>query len=77
MSDKPNGELKIESGIPIPAKAPRSPITRALLLLKKGNSVLIPGKRSHQISGYLSNAGLTGKSTVHNVEGGVRVWRIK
>ena len=67
--------MKIETGIPVPDRG--NGITAALRRLKKGDSVLIPGKKAVEMSGYVTNAKMTGKLTMRSTADGVRVWRIR
>jgi uncharacterized protein (DUF2249 family) len=77
-TDTAKVELVIESGIPIPPqKRNLSGVAKALLALKKGQSVFIPNKTPPGLAGYVQTYKLAGKLTMRTVEGGCRVWRIK
>ncbi len=69
--------MEIEHDVPIPKARNNQGITGTLRKLKKGDSVLIPGKKAAEMSGYITNAGMTGKVTMRTLPDGVRVWRIK
>lgn len=69
--------MDIERGIPIPPARNNQNITATLRRLKKGDSVFIPGKKAVEMSGFVNNAGMTGKLTMRSIDGGCRIWRIK
>ncbi len=77
MRESENTELKIESGIPIPKPIAKQGISATLRLLKVGDSVHIPGKKSVDMSSFIYAAKLSGKLTCRTDATGVRVWRIK
>lgn len=72
------GELKIESGIPIPGDRRRSGIRSALRQMAVGDSFFIGGvnanTRAHNNASQILGKG---NYAVRQVEGGYRVWRIK
>lgn len=76
---KSNGELKIEKGIPIPAKlgSPRGALRRLLPTMKKGDSVFVAKgyKTVYQTARLAFGAG--GYVSIAAEGDGVRVWRIK
>jgi len=74
-----NRALKIDKGIPIPAQGGRKGtghVQMAMKAMKKGDSLLIPGRVATNI--YKQARKYIGKDkyTVRAVEGGFRVWRI-
>jgi hypothetical protein len=74
-----NGELKIEKNVPIPISTGRKgsgPIQTAMRALKKGDSVIIPGKSVGNVYSAARAYIGKGKYTVRAVDGGFRVWRI-
>ena len=76
MSDD-NGELKIESGIPVPPARARGGMNAAIRLLKPGESVLC-----HKgTEGSVRNAAYfilgAGNFVCRKEPSGIRVWRIK
>jgi hypothetical protein len=73
--------LKIEKNIPVPGKATgsrTSPLRVAVLTMECGDSVLVMGKKTNEVSARLSYLQkFSGrKFTSRKVEGGVRVWRV-
>ena len=68
---------EIESGIPVPKTVIKSKYPFAAL--KVGDSFLITGKTLTQIRSYASVIGkkLAMKFKVMEVDGGIRVWRVK
>lgn len=69
-----------EKGIPIPVPRNQQGLTHTLKSMAAGDSVLIPGKTTLQMSGYIryakSGDGAGKKFTSRTVDGGCRIWRI-
>ena len=74
---KKMGEIKIEHGIPIPAK--RTGRSSIFDEMEVGDSILCPHAKSNSIRAMASMAGarLGRKFTARKIADGVRVWRIK
>lgn len=68
--------MEIDKDIPMPETRHRG-ISKALRLLKIGESIFIKGKTAGDVGGFISNAGLSGKVTRRTIDGGCRIWRIK
>lgn len=77
MKGKPNGEIKIETGVPMPTKGRGAPRKYPWYEMNVGDSFLVPGKTHKRWHATAKAERLTGfKFSVRTVEGGVRVWRI-
>ena len=70
-------EMKVEHDIPVP-QGKGTGITAALRkLVNVGDSIFIKGKKSVELSGFISGACLRHKCACRTMDGGVRVWRTK
>ncbi len=77
MKKNGNGELKIEKGIPIPARKGGNSkgYAAALRKLDVGDSVVLPVTIT-TASNTAAHLFGSGKYTARKVDGGTRVWRI-
>ena len=75
---KPNGEIKIEKGIPVSRKG-HSSARYPFATMEIGDSFFVVEKQtklSSLATGFARRNGGQQKFTTRQVEGGVRVWRI-
>ena len=79
MTAKPNGEFKIEKGVPMPlglgqrGAAQKYPWRETEI----GNSFFVPGRTASDFRNITHASRKTGfKFATRAVEGGVRVWRV-
>jgi len=75
---KKNGELKIETDIPVPThRRKASEVREAMRRMNPGDSLLIPGDNRSGISADMIQTWGKGNGTSRKEKGGVRVWRVK
>lgn len=73
-----NGQLKIEKGIPVPARRGREKTAARIAIekLKKGESVLVPDGNIQSLSATACKILGVGNYALRTQPDGVRVWRI-
>lgn len=72
---KTNGALKIEKGVPLPSKARKSEVADLMRAMKKGDSILIHGRKGDSVRTSASTYIGIGKYAVRAEGDGFRVWR--
>ena len=77
MAKKPNGEIKIEKGVPVPQGNPRA-ARYPLASMEIGDSFVVSLEDRHAVQGatYMYGRYHGCKFKTRTVNGGVRVWRL-